>query len=53
MINSKDVVNESLGIELLKEKDRSASLCRNYDIEINALVTDKDYLLADITQISN
>lgn len=52
IINSKDLVNQSLGIELMKEKEKVTALCRNYDIEINHLVTEKDHLIQDLTELS-
>lgn len=38
IINNKDRVNEALGLELKKEKERIVSLTRNYDLEIGRLV---------------
>lgn len=53
MINNKEIVNESLGIELMREKERVAALCRNYDIEINRLVSEKDRLICDLNELNH
>lgn len=36
-----------------KEKERVAALTRNYDLEINRLVSEKDHILSDLTLVND
>lgn len=53
ILNNKDRVNEALGGELKKEKQRNIALTRNYDLEIGKLVNEKDHILSDLTHIND
>lgn len=46
-------MNEVLGADLKKEKERVAALTRNYDLEINRLVSEKDHILSDLTLVND
>ena len=52
IINNKDRVNEAVGLECRKEKEKLAALTRNYDLEISQLVTEKNHILSDLALVS-
>jgi plasmid maintenance system antidote protein VapI len=53
IIHNKDRVNEALGLELRKEKEKSIALQRNYDLEIGRLVNEKDHILSDFAMVND